>query len=304
MLKVYDSLNSKIKDLIGNHFLKLLILSLIFSTITSLNLNSNPNVDQLIYDNQYYATLAMNLALGRGFCYTKVGDCAWEAVTPEELSHEVLNFRGDCVPTNTRAPLGPIVLAFFLKLTGYDLLQAMVWYNFIGLWILGFFLSRIIIRHFNRLLPAVLTLILHFILVPIGYTTLYPTLVINICLLLTIYYGGGWLEDKSGTRSLKNIVFAGSAMGLLILSRPHFIIYVCLILIFIFHALRFDWSIFFKEVAIFLMPILLLNGLWIVRNAIVLKDWSHTNRGIKNFYFRTYQDGDGSYFLINENERI
>jgi len=293
-------LNAAIQKLKKYPCLQIIIISLIFSTITSLNLHSNPKVDELIYDNQYYATLAMNFALGRGYCYTKVGDCAWETVTPEELSSEVIDFQGDCIATNTRAPLGPVVLGLFLKLADYDLLRAIVWYNFVGLLLLGFYLSLIMKCHFDRVFAAILILIFHFILLPTGYTTLFPTLVVNVCLVMLIYHGGTWFTDRDKRRYPRDIVLTGIAAGLLMLARPHFTMLIFLFPVFLILFKKTNWSLLSKEVTIFLFPIIMINGLWIVRNGTVLDNWSHTTRGIQNFYYRTYENGDGRYFLITK----
>jgi hypothetical protein len=268
------------------------IVSLLFSSLCSWNLAFRGTIDPLIFDNQVYANLAYNFALGRGFSLVNTGDCWWELLTPKELREAVVRHEDPVIPNNIRSPGHTVWLGAFLWCAQLDLKRAVLLHNFFGLWATGFFLCMIMHAVFRRLWTGALALAIHFAMLPFGWSTVYPVLPVNLFLLAHIFFFYTWIVR----RKRGDLVISGTFLALLIVTRYHWILFLPCMLMVLMVLSRQKFLSFIKSTAlIFAAPALILCSAWTVRNGVVLHDWSFEGRGVIHLFIRVYPDGWGSF---------
>jgi hypothetical protein len=172
-----------------------LCASLIFSAITALNFAIWHDPGELESDSQLYANIAYNFALGRGFSLTNTGNCYEKTLSAAELRDAIVNDPGPYVPNHLRSPGGTVVLGFFLKLAGLDLLNAEILLNFFGHWAIGFFICMIMYKMAGNLLVSALALIMHYVVLTGGWASSFPVIPVNLFVVMTVYFAQLWLES-------------------------------------------------------------------------------------------------------------
>lgn len=270
-----------------------LVAALAFASVTTWNFSCFDRIDPLIFDTQFYANSAYNFALGRGFSFVNVGDCSWELMAPEDLREAIVDPSGPAVPNNLRSPGGTVWLGSWLWLARLDLKRAVLLQNFFGLWAIGFFLFLIAAELFGKSWTGVLVLLIHFAVLPAGWTTLYPVIPVNLFVCMLMYFGHRWkAHQKRG-----DLFGCAAACALLVVTRFHFVLFLPVLAVFLWR-----WSsmkpVAFARSGLLLLcaPSLVLIAAWTIRNGVVLRDWAFEGRGVIHFFFRAYPGGWGSYF--------
>lgn len=270
------------------------VAALGFSAVTTFNFACYNAVDTLIYDSALYADLAYNFALGRGISFTNIGDCCWEPVTPAVMRSTIVNDPGSSVPNCSRSPVATAILGSFLWLTGLDLVKAVGLMNFVFLWATGFFLCMIMFDLFKNRWACVLVLFIHFMVLNEGYRTTYPSLAVNLFLVASIFFAVRWLRSRRWT----TLAACGTALALLFAARYHWVLFVPVVAFLLWMSSGMKIGRFIRTAALpFCIPILLVWGVWTIRNGIVFHDFAFEPRGGLHMYYRFYPDGEGIFFF-------
>jgi 4-amino-4-deoxy-L-arabinose transferase-like glycosyltransferase len=115
-------------------------------------------------------------------------------------------------------------------------------------------------------------------------------LAVFLMLLATLFISG---------KEWKVLAGAGCALGLAITLKPHLLLVVPIILVYMFIVMRPNYLSALKKIAVFLLPILIIIAAVAIRNYSVGKDFVLiSSNGGENFFIGNHKGADGIYSVV------
>jgi len=264
-----------------------LLSSMFFTALTGLDLTSKPiNPIPSCCDNLFYGVVSLNFALGRGISVSELPG-GYEYPIPPRVLYKLLTDRPDnYTPTNGRAPLFMVTYGFLTWLFSFNMAKAMLWYVLIGTFFMMLFVFLILQEATKSLLAPLLAQFLMWFYRPSGFWFAFMTLPSNLLILTTCYFTAQVIRSDKQTFAL----VAGLSASLLVLTRFQWSLFICL-LTFHLGFLFLKRKIKRNQLTCFLIPLIILNFGWMVRNRIQLGYWEHTPRSAYNFLCRVADNG-------------